>query len=78
MSLPRMRTIKEAIKEIKLEDPHSCMTEHALRRFILDGTIPSVRAGGKYLINIDKLNEYLSVSAEGSTCPGIRRVDARG
>ena len=78
MSLPRMRTIKEAIKEIKQEDPHSCMTEHALRRFILDGTIPCIRAGGKYLINIDKLNDYLSIPAEGSTCPGIRRVNARG
>lgn len=78
MSLPRMRTIKEAIKEIKQEDPHSCITEHALRRFILDGTVPSVRAGGKYLINIDKLNEYLSVPAEGNTYPGIRRVDVKG
>ena len=74
---PRMRGIKEAIEEIKTADPATALTVTALRRLILTHEIPSVRAGRKYLINMDILNEYLYTSTSGGklTAPGcIRKI----
>jgi len=58
--LARMRTISEAIKEIRETDPQTALTQTALRRMVKIGEIPSVRAGCKYLVNLDTLFEYLS------------------
>ena len=55
-----MRTISEAITEIKEADPQTALTPTALRRMVKIGEIPSVRAGCKYLVNLDILFEYLS------------------
>lgn len=57
--MPKMRTINEAYKAIKAEDPETAITPHAIRRLILKGSIPCVRAGNKYLIDLDGLKEYL-------------------
>lgn len=57
--LPRMRGIKQAIDELKQLDSNTALTEHALRRLILSGDVPSVRCGTKYLINMDVLIDYL-------------------
>ena len=56
----RMRTISEAIREIKAQDPSTAFTETALRRMIKAGNIPSVKIGAKYLINLDVLYQYLA------------------
>lgn len=58
-TVPRMRTISEAIKEIKKCDPNSALTEKALRRLVKTGEISSIRIGAKHLINIDLLMNYL-------------------
>ena len=58
-TLPRMRGIKQAITEIKSLDPKTALTEKGLRRLILTGTIPHVKMGTKYLINMDVLSKYL-------------------
>jgi len=58
--LPRMRTIAEAYKYLKKSDPDTAMNPHAIRRLILTNTIPSVKSGNKYLINLDTLEEYLN------------------
>ena len=55
-----IRTIRQAIAEIKAIDPESSLTETALRRMIIQGVIPSVKAGVKYLINMNILFDYLS------------------
>lgn len=47
---PHMRGIKQAIEELRQLDPHTALTEKALRRLILTHEIPSVRIGAKYLI----------------------------
>lgn len=77
--LAPMRGIKQAVSEIKAVDPHTALTERALRRMVAEGTIPAVRVGRKYLINMDVLFTYLakgSVAAAEDTTEihGIRRV----
>lgn len=58
-SVPRMRTISEAVSEIKAADPNTGVTPYRVRQLILSGVLPSVRAGNKYLIDLDVLIEYL-------------------
>ena len=55
LKVPKMRTIKECINEIKELDPHTAVTEYHLRQL----TIPRVKAGKKYLVNLDTVLEYL-------------------
>lgn len=55
----RMRTIREAHKELKASDPNSALGLTTLYRLVSEGTIPSVPVGKKYLIDLDKLEEYL-------------------
>lgn len=38
MALPRMRTVKEAMDTIKEADPHTALSEHAIRRLIKNRT----------------------------------------
>lgn len=59
MPLPRMRGINEAIAEIRAEDKNSAITPHYLRKLVKSNAIPVVRAGSKYLINMDALENYL-------------------
>lgn len=58
--MKRMRTIDQAAAEIKAKDPGTALTKTALRRLVVTGTIPSVRIGVKYLIDLDKLDAFLS------------------
>lgn len=57
---PRMRTIQEAAAELRRIDPHTAVTPYFIRRIVLDGTIPHVKAGNKRLVNLDTLLEYLA------------------
>lgn len=75
---PRMRGIKQAIEELRRTDPHTALTERALRRLILTDEIPSVRIGTKYLINMDVLENYLYNGSRGgeehTAVSGIRKI----
>ena len=57
---PKMRTIKEAIKEIKDYDSRTALTERGLRRLVKENTIPVVDIGNKALIDMENLYAYLS------------------
>lgn len=57
--MARIRTLKEALEEIKLQDPGTALTPWRLRQMVLEGQIPAFTAGNKYLIDLDKLNSYL-------------------
>lgn len=59
MALPRMRTIKELIEEIKSMDSKSAITEYYIRDLVTNGKIPFVKAGRKILVNLDMFIEYL-------------------
>jgi hypothetical protein len=56
--MARMRTIKSAIEYIKHQDPSSCVTEWWLRQLAKSGRIKAHKAGSKYLIDIDYLEEF--------------------
>lgn len=80
-TLPRMRTIKEAAAELKLLDSNTAITEYHIRQLIHSGIIPTIKAGKKYLINLDTLIEYLQNPTadkfkpqEQTACSGIRRI----
>lgn len=60
--MPRMRTIQEAYKTIKESDPETALSPHAIRRMVLQKTIPFIQSGNKYLINLDALEEFLNAA----------------
>lgn len=59
MALPRMRTIKEVIEELKQADPNTAIREYYVRDLVTNNKIPHIRAGRKILINFDVFLEYL-------------------
>lgn len=61
MSIPRMRTLPEAINEIKTLDPDTALTLTALRRMVKTGTIPYISVASKKLICLDALLEKLQL-----------------
>ena len=57
--MPKMRTISAAIREIKESDPRSCFTEYALRKAVKEDLIHPIKAGKKYLVDMDVVYAYL-------------------
>lgn len=66
----RMRTLPEAIKILKEQDPETALTLTALRRKVKRGEIPAVMVGVKSLIDVDRLGEYLAQGMEKKECTG--------
>ena len=62
--IPRMRTVSEAARELKKLDPSTAVTEYHIRRLVLSGKLPRLKAGKKYLINFDTLLDYLAQPGE--------------
>lgn len=60
MSIVRMRYARQALEELRREDPESCVSLATIRALAKSGKVPSVKAGKGYLINYDALLEYLS------------------
>ena len=58
--MPKMRTIQEAYNELKKFDSKTAITPYAIRQLVICGAIPHIKAGKKYLINLDVLFEFLS------------------
>lgn len=56
---PRMRTIDQAAAWLRENDPDCAFTKTALRRLVVTGQFPSVRIGAKYLIDLDRLADFL-------------------
>ncbi len=50
---PRMRSIEEAAKEVGL-------SAYTIRRLIKENKIIYVRSGMKYLVNLDRLIDFLN------------------
>lgn len=68
MQAARMRFAKQAIEELRKEDPETRVTEHYLRKLIKTGAVPSVKIGNnRRLINYDALLEYLASPHEEQT-----------
>lgn len=58
--VPRMRTVHEAAEELRKLDAGTAVTEYHIRQLAVNNIIPRVKAGKKYLINLDALIAYLS------------------
>lgn len=64
----RMRTIDQAAEYVRVIDPDTALTKTAIRRKVIAGEIPSSRAGRKYLLDLDRLEEFLfTPSGSGDT-----------
>ena len=55
----RLRTINEAVRDLKQQDPETSMTPYFIRRMIVDGQVPTIMAGKKYLVDLDRLLAFL-------------------
>lgn len=53
----RMRSIRDTAKYFRENDPDTEITEFTLRKMISEGTIPAIKTGNKYLINLDAVLE---------------------
>lgn len=75
MTLPRMRTIKEVVKEMREIDPKTAVREYYVRELVNNNKIAYVRAGRKILVNFDAFLEYLqkpsSIDADTPASIGI-------
>lgn len=58
--LPKMRTIIEAVQELKKQDDKTAVTVYALRRMVKTGELPCIYAGKKCLINMRVLEDVLN------------------
>jgi hypothetical protein len=75
-----MRTIREAIAEIRKMDKGTAVSEHYIRQLVLKNEIPYCIAGThRYLVNLDALFDYLQCgeNAERAQESGIRKVSER-
>ena len=63
--MQRLRTLPEAINELKAQDPDTAFTLWALRRLIAEGEIPAVRSGKKQLVSIEAIEQYVNSKLGG-------------
>lgn len=55
----KIRSLPQALKEIKARDPETAITEYSLRKWVESGALPSSRSGRCILIDVDMLFERL-------------------
>ena len=58
--VPRMRTLEQCAAYFKEQDPETTVTRYRIRQMVLNGTIPYVMCGNKYLVNLDRVSEYFT------------------
>ena len=73
----RMRTIEQTYQYLMERDPDNRLSRYALRRMILEGRIPAVTVGTRYLIDLDRLEEFLYNQSVSQPTEGIRPVRVR-
>ena len=57
----RMRTLREALKELKVIDPNTSVTYNFIKQLCENNLVPYIRLNKKYLINLDELLKFLSM-----------------
>ena len=53
--IPKMRTINAAYQWIMEQDSQTCLTRNAFRGMVVQGRIPSIKVGNRFLVNVDKV-----------------------
>lgn len=57
--MSRIRTLSETYLFIKEMDADTAITPNALRQMVVSGRVPCIKAGKKYLLDVDVLLEFL-------------------
>ena len=60
-----LRTINKAYEELKARDPETAITRNLLREMVTQGVIPSARAGNRYLVDVDVVEQYFMDTTHG-------------
>lgn len=69
----RMRSIREVEKYFKDMDPETEITEYTLRKMIANESIPYVKTGVKYLLNLDLLLDMFG----GNSINGFSKLSVK-
>lgn len=77
--IPRIRTSREALAEVKRLDPRTSLKLHHIQRLMKSGKVQTVRSGNRIFVNLDSLIEYLVQNpvldlSENKKIEGIRPV----
>jgi len=79
----RLRTITAAHQYLVDQDPDTSVTQHFLRSLVRRGAIPCIKAGKKFLIDIDELEDQLRARLASIEIPetpatrGVRQVSCK-
>lgn len=65
----RIRTLPQAVKEMREADPGTCITLNALRCWVKSGAIPSTKAGKNFLVDMDALTLFIAGGAADGKYP---------
>ena len=57
----KMRTISKAYEEIVQIDPNTSVTKYAIRTWVNNKTISSIKRGRKILLDMEELKNYLNI-----------------
>ncbi len=63
MTIPKMRTINEALAQIKAQDSNSAVTSNCIRTLCKGGKVKHIMIGKKIILDFDDLCEKLSLMA---------------
>ena len=64
-----LRTINKALDELKLRDPETAITKNMLREMVIQGVIPYAKAGNRYLVDVDVIEQYFKDTTSGTIPP---------
>lgn len=64
--LPRLRTMKDAVEEIRRLDPGTAVSFNFVRCLVVSGKVPRLKSGKKYMVDVDLLIRYIRENAQFS------------
>ena len=67
MQFPKIRTMQDAYNLIKESDPNTSLSFYLFRQMILNKEIPSIKTGGRYLLNMDQIEACFSTKPNTSS-----------
>lgn len=72
--MSRVRTLKQAVKEIREKDENTAITYNGLRMAVLNCEIPSVKRGNRFLVNLDRVEEYFNSGSSSLSTDSIKPI----
>ena len=64
--MSKYRTIIQAYNEIKTNDPDTALSLNYIRNILTDGSVPTIKAGVKVLVDMDVLYDFLSKDTQAN------------